>query len=74
MDQEKQNLRFYLYSRHALSRTPTGPGKKFEIANVQDSRKFKILAFYKALVQPNTVFISVLTLVILKGNRREKIY
>ena len=34
----------------------------------------KILAFYEALGKPNTVFTSVLTLVNLKGNRREKIY
>ena len=33
---------------------------------------FKILAFYKLLGKPNTVFTSVLTLISLKGNRREK--
>ena len=56
-----------------LSRTPTGPAKKFEVANVRDSGKFKILAFCKALGKPNTIFTSVLTLVSLNGNRREKI-
>ena len=45
-----------------------------EIVNVQDSRKFKVLAFYKALDKSDTVFTSVLTLVSLKGNRRQKIY
>ena len=62
------------YSGHPLSRIPTGPAKKFEKANVRDSGKFKILALYKALGKPNTVFTSVLTLVSLKGNSREKIY
>ena len=47
--------------------------KKFEIANVQDG-KFKILTYYKALDKPNTLFTSVLTLVNLKGNRKEKIF
>ena len=41
---------------------------------VRDSGKFKILAFYKALGKPNTVFTSVLTLVTLKGDWKEKIY
>ena len=41
----------------------------FEIAE-----NSKILAFHKALGKPNTVFTFVLTLVNLKGNRREKIY
>ena len=40
----------------------------------QTSGKFKILAFCKELTKPNTVFTSVLTLVSLKGNIREKIY
>ena len=40
----------------------------------QTSEKFKVLAFCKELTKPNTVFTSVLTLVSLKGNRREKIY
>ena len=44
------------------------------MANIQDSRKFKILAFYKALGKPNTVFTSALTLVTLKGDWKEKIY
>ena len=35
----------FKYSEHPLSRTPTGPAKKFEIVNVRDSGKFKILAF-----------------------------
>ena len=65
---------FFIYSGHPLSRTLMGPAKTFEIANVRDSRKFKILAFCKALGNPNTIFTSVLTLVSLKGNRREKIY
>ena len=56
-----------------LSRTPTGPAKKFGVANVGDSGKFKILAFCKALGKPDTIFTSVLTLVSLIGNRREKI-
>ena len=34
----------------------------FEIANVRNSGKFKILAFHKALGKPNTVFTSILTL------------
>ena len=63
-----------LYSGHRLSRTPTGLAKKIEMANIQDSRKFKILAFYKALGKPNTLFTSVLTLVTLKGDWKEKIY
>ena len=33
----------------------------------------KLLAFYKALGKPNAVFTSVLTLVSLKGDRRENI-
>ena len=63
-----------MYSGHLLSRTHTGPAKKFEVANVRDSGKFKILAFYKAFGNPSTVFTSALTLVSLKDNRREKIY
>ena len=59
---------------YPLSPTPTGLAKNFEIANVRDSGKFKILAFYKALGKPNTIFTSVLTLISLKGSRREKIY
>ena len=62
------------YSRHPLSQTPTGLAKKFEIANVRDSGRYKIVDFYKALGKPNTVFNYLLTLVSLKGNRREKIY
>ena len=52
----------FWHSGHPLSRTPTGPAKKFKIANVRDCGKFKILAFYKALGKPNTVFTSALTL------------
>ena len=37
-------------------------------------RKFKSLAFYKALGKLNTVFTFAMTLLSLKGNRREKIY
>ena len=62
------------YSGHPLSRTPTGPAKRFEIVNVRDSGKSKFFAFYKALGKPNTVFTPVLTLVSLQDNRREKIY
>ena len=36
---------------------------------VRDSGKFKILTFYKVLGKPNTVFSSVLTLVIFKGEK-----
>ena len=61
------------YSGHPLSRTPTGLAKKFEIANVRDSGKFKILAFYKALDKPNTVFTPVLTLVSLAIGERKYI-
>ena len=50
------------YCRHPLSRTPTGPGKKFEGANAWDSGKFKIPAFYKTLGKSNIVFTSVLIL------------
>ena len=63
-----------IYSGHAFSRTPTGPAKKFEIANVRDNGIFKILAFYKALGKPNTAFSSVLTLGNLKCNTRKKMY
>ena len=63
-----------MYSGHPLTRTPTGPTKKFDIANVRDNGNFKTLAFYKAFGKPNTVFTSVLTLGSLKGNAREKIY
>ena len=62
-----------LYRRNPLSRTLTGPAKKFEIANIRDSWKFEV-AFFKVLGKPNTVFTSVLTLVSLKKSRREKIY
>ena len=41
---------------------------------IRDSGKFKVLAFYKALGKPSTVFTFVLTLISLKGNKREKIY
>ena len=61
------------YSGHPLSRTPTGPGKMFEIANIWDSGKFKILAFYKALDKPNTVFTPVLTLISLEIGERKYI-
>ena len=63
-----------MYSGHPLSRTLTGPAKKFEIVNVWDNGNFKTLAFYKAFGKPNTVFTSVLTLGSLKCNAREKIY
>ena len=59
------------YSEHPPSRTPTGPAKKFEIASVWDSGKFQILAFYKGLNKPNTVFTSVLTLVSLAIGERK---
>ena len=64
----------YTYSEHPLSRTSTGPAKKFEITNLRNSGKFKILAFYKMFGKGDTVFTSVLTLVSLKGNRRGKMY
>ena len=51
------------YSGHPLSQPLTGPAKKLEIPNVRDSRKFKIIAFYKTLGKPNTAFTSALTLV-----------
>ena len=63
-----------IYSGHLLFQTSMGPAKKFVITNVWDSRKFKILAFYKVFGKPNTVVTYLLTLVSLKGNRREKIY
>ena len=62
-----------IYSGHPPSRTSTGLAKKFEIANVRDSGKFKILAFYKALNKPNSVFTSVLTLVSLTIGERKYI-
>ena len=61
------------YSGHPSSRTPTGPWKKFEIGNIWDNGKFKILAFYKALDKPNTVFTPVLTLVSLAIGERKYI-
>ena len=61
------------YSGHLPSLTPTGPTKKFKIANVRDSGKFKILVFYKALNKPNTVFTCVLTLVSLAVGERKYI-
>ena len=45
----------------------------FEIANVRDSKKFKILAFNKRLGTPKPVFTSIFPLVRLKDSRREKI-
>ena len=33
------------YSGHLLSQAPTGPAKKFEIGNVQNSGKFNIFNF-----------------------------
>ena len=65
----KKRSKLLKYSGHPLSRTSTGPAKKFVITNVRDSGKFKILAFYQVLGKPNTVFTSVLTLVSFKGNR-----
>ena len=64
---EEQKCPFFQtnYSEHLLSRTPTA--KRLEITNVRDGGKFKILAFYKALGKPNTVFTFVLTLEGLKG-------
>ena len=50
-----------IYSGHPLSRTLTGLAKKFDIANVRDTGKFEILAFYKALGKSNTVFTSALS-------------
>ena len=61
------------YSGYALSRTPTGPAKIFEIVNVRAIGKLKILAFNKALGKPNIVFTSVLTLINVKGHRRDKV-
>ena len=62
------------YSGHLLSQAPTGSAKKFEIGNVQNSGKFNIFNFLKALGKPNTVFSFVLPLVSLKGNMRQKTY
>ena len=45
----------------------------FEIVNVRTIGKLKILAFNKALGKPNIVFTSVLTLINLKGHRRDKV-
>ena len=57
-----------------LLQTSTNSKSHGSSKRVQESRKLKILAFYTELGKSNTVFTSVLTLVSLKGNAREKIY
>ena len=55
-----------------LPQTSTNSNSCGSSKRVQESGKFKILAFYTELGKSNTVFTSILNFVSLKGNARER--